>query len=155
MSAEREDSFLVVGGGGIGEKHIGAIRKAGVQRIGVVEPREDRQAELVGHYGLEAAWSNLEGADLTRYSHAVVASPPKQHLQHSRQLVKAGIHVLCEKPLAADQNQADEFERLDLESEAVIRIGYTRRAVLTESPILGPEGNKEFLIAAARDGARG
>jgi 23S rRNA (cytidine1920-2'-O)/16S rRNA (cytidine1409-2'-O)-methyltransferase len=26
---------------------------------------------------------------------------------------------------------------------------------LTESPILGPEGNKEFLIAAARDGAGG
>ncbi len=26
---------------------------------------------------------------------------------------------------------------------------------VTESPILGPEGNKEFLIAAAREGARG
>ncbi len=47
----------------------------------------------------------------------VVAAPPAEHLALTRSGLRAGCHVLCEKPLAPELDQVTEIVELSRESE--------------------------------------
>ncbi|MBI4024353.1 MAG: Gfo/Idh/MocA family oxidoreductase [Verrucomicrobia bacterium] len=121
-------SFLVVGGGSIGERHLRCAGKAGYQRLGIIEPRDERRAELSAKYDAEFAWRRLEDADCSRFTHAIVATPPGQHLEHTRFLVAHGLHVLTEKPLCASLEDAAEFVNLARTAKVTIRVAFTLRS---------------------------
>lgn len=122
-------SFLVVGGGSIGERHLRCARKAGVTQLGLIEPKDDRRNDLTRKYDLASCWSSLDAADLSRFSHSIVASPPRFHFDHTRRLAQSRLHVLCEKPLAASRQDLEKFMTLDPGCEPLIRIAYTRRSL--------------------------
>ncbi len=119
----------MIGGGGIGERHLRCLKKAGFEQVGLVEPREARRAELASKYSVEHTWSKPEDADFSRFTHAVVATPPTQHLDHTRLLASHGIHVLTEKPLCASKEEADEFVKLAASAKVVIRVAFTYRSI--------------------------
>ncbi len=124
-----ETSFLIIGGGGIGERHLRCVQKAGVARVGLVEPRAERRAELQSRYGVKDAWAEPGQVDFSKFTHAVVATPPSQHFEHTKLLASRGIHVLCEKPLCAGNEEAVEFVKMEKSMKGMIRIAYTYRSI--------------------------
>lgn len=124
-----DTSFLVIGGGGIGERHLRCIQKVGISRVGLVEPRAERRAELQAKYGVKDAWAEPEQVDFSKFTHAVVATPPSQHFAHTKLLSSRGIHVLCEKPLCASNEEAVEFVKMAASAKGTIRIAYTFRSI--------------------------
>ena len=73
-------------------------------------------------------WSSLEAALVDPAIHAVyVASPVFLHASQTIQSLKAGKHVICEKPMAMNEAEARTMVRAAEESGKTLGIAYYRR----------------------------
>lgn len=79
----------------MGRWHAHAVRAVGAEVVGVVDP--DRAA--AGRLG--PAMGDLAAALALAPDIVHVCSPADRHEEHALQALRAGIHVLCEKPVAA------------------------------------------------------
>ena len=57
----------------------------------------------------------------------VVASPSRQHVSHSLRALRAGFHVLCEKPVARKLAEVTEIERAARRSGRVMAVFHQQR----------------------------
>lgn len=116
-TAAEQPSFVVLGAGSIGLRHLKNLRALGVRRLACFEPdaarRESAAQDLPVpfHGDLEAIWEFRPDAVL-------VAAPTQFHLPLARAAVERGIHLFVEKPLAhASEGLAaltEEAERREL-----------------------------------------
>jgi predicted dehydrogenase len=67
-------------------------------------------------------WKDLAGADL-----AIVASPPKHHAEQSIDALRAGVAVLCEKPMASSLPEGEAMVAAAEDAGGVLAIGLVRR----------------------------
>ena len=58
---------------------------------------------------------------------AVVVTPTSFHFEVAKELLLAGKHVFCEKPLCSTTEQAIELENLALEKKLVLQVGHSER----------------------------
>ncbi len=105
----------VIGTGFIGPVHIEALRRLGVPVVGLLGSSTERSAVMAKRLGIPKAYVDL--AELTsdpevRVVH--VTSPNRYHFEQVMACLKAGKHVLCEKPLAMN---ASESRRLVQEAD--------------------------------------
>ena len=94
----------VVGTGFVGVVHVHALRLLGIDVAGVVGSSPERAAAK----GLAPVYDSLE-ALLADPSVAVVHLTTPNHLHHPqvKQVLEAGKHVVCEKPMAISLEDAD------------------------------------------------
>ncbi len=91
----------VVGVGFIGVAHVEALRRLGVDVVGVVGSSPERARAKAAAANLPAVFDSVEAlAEACDVVH--VASPNHAHADQVRTLLDAGTHVVCEKPLALD-----------------------------------------------------
>jgi predicted dehydrogenase len=84
----------------------------------------------------------------------VIATPPKTHYQFARECLQQGLHVLVEKPITVNSEQAEELIELAKENGRVLMVGHTfeynaavhRLKQLIDSGELG----KIYYVDAAR-----
>ncbi|MFL5722188.1 MAG: Gfo/Idh/MocA family protein, partial [Chloroflexota bacterium] len=91
----------VIGTGFIGTVHVEALRRIGVQVHGVLGSTPERGAARASALGVPRAYDSL--ADLLgdpRDEVVHVTSPNDLHLPQTLEVLAAGRHVICEKPLA-------------------------------------------------------
>lgn len=91
--------FAIIGCGRIAQRHAEHIAVRG-ELTAVCDIKKDRADELAGRYGAKAyseIGGLLENKDIDVVS---VCTPNGLHADHSIQALKAGFHVLCEKPMA-------------------------------------------------------
>lgn len=111
-----------------------------VRLLGVVDPDTTRADSVAREFGCKAFGSVLQM--LTTHSEvqaASIAAPTVQHLPVARELMKAGVDVLIEKPLAATIDEADELLKLAAAHKRVAQVGHLERfnpAVRATVPIL-------------------
>lgn len=140
----------VVGGGVMGKYHA-AIYAAlpEVRLAAVVDPDPARRTEAALAFGCGAyadIVSMLANEDIDAAS---VAAPTAMHYALTRQLLESGVHVLVEKPVATDVQQALSLMELSQRNGMVLQVGHiTRfyRAVHT----LTDEVKQPYLIEARR-----
>src|ERR687884_1944970 len=98
----------VVGTGFVGVLHVEALRRLGVEVLGVVgsSPERARAKGLEPYDSLEALLAD------PRVDVVHVTSPNHLHYEQAKAVLAAGKHVVCEKPLALDSAQSAEL--LDL-----------------------------------------
>jgi predicted dehydrogenase len=96
----------VVGTGFMGRVHVDALRRLGVNVVGMVGSSRHRAAEA----GLAPAFESFE-AMLGDGRVDVVHITTPNHLHHSqaRAALQAGKHVVCEKPLATTSNESADL----------------------------------------------
>jgi len=103
----------VVGIGFIGDAHIEALRRIGVDVVGVVGSSPERAREKAESAGLPPVYESV--ADLAadpEIGVVHIASPNHAHADQVRTVLDAGKHVICEKPLAlSSEDTADLVSR--------------------------------------------
>jgi predicted dehydrogenase len=91
----------VIGTGFVGVVHVEALRRIGVEVVGVLGSTPERAAAKAAAAGLPAPYPSLDAllAD-DRVDVVHVATPNHLHVPQVRAALAAGKHVVCEKPLA-------------------------------------------------------
>jgi predicted dehydrogenase len=103
----------VIGSGFIGTVHIEALRRIGVQVRGLLEIDPERGAQRAAQLGLPKAYASLdELLHDERVEIVHIASPNQLHFPQAREVLAAGRHVVCEKPLAMTSAESGELVRL-------------------------------------------
>jgi predicted dehydrogenase len=110
MKPVQEIGAAVVGTGFIGVVHVEALRRLGVQVHGVVGSAYERTAARSRELGLPPAYESLDAmlAD-TRVDVVHITSPNHLHHTHVVQALRAGKHVVCEKPLAMTASESADL----------------------------------------------
>jgi len=91
----------VIGTGFIGTVHVEALRRIGVNVLGVLGSSPERGAARADALGVARAYASLDDLladDAVDVVH--VTSPNDLHVSQAAAALRAGKHVVCEKPLA-------------------------------------------------------
>jgi predicted dehydrogenase len=118
--------WLVIGIGDITRKRvIPAILEEPRSEFHAVLTRDPRKAEA---YPGVRVWSSLEAAlDDPAIDAVYVASPVALHAPHSIASLRAGKHVLCEKPMALDYSEAQSMVAAAKQAQRLFAVAYYRR----------------------------
>jgi UDP-N-acetyl-2-amino-2-deoxyglucuronate dehydrogenase len=101
--------FAIVGCGRIAQRHAEHISKRG-QLVAVCDVVEDKAQQLATTYGAKAYTSYTEMlANESSIDVIAVCSPNGLHAQHAIDGLKAGYHVLCEKPMGLSVKECGEM----------------------------------------------
>jgi predicted dehydrogenase len=119
---------VVVGTGFIGPVHVEALRRIGVTTAGVIGTTPSRSTAAAERLGLPSIIKTFEDA-LTDASVDCVhlATPNHLHFQQAAAVLKAGKHVVCEKPLAMNSTESAELVRIARESGRAAAVSYNLR----------------------------
>ena len=119
-------NWLVIGIGDIARKRVlPAILAEPRSRLYALLTRDVRKAEA---YAGAVAYTDLGAALRDPAIDAVyVASPVALHAEQTIASLRAGKHVLCEKPVAMDVAQAEAMAAAAAESGRLVGIAYYRR----------------------------
>jgi predicted dehydrogenase len=100
----------VVGTGFIGVVHVDALRRLGVEVLGVVGSTPERARAKAADAVLPDAYESFDAmlAD-NRVDVVHLATPNHLHYGQAKAALDAGKHVVCEKPLALDASQSGEL----------------------------------------------
>ncbi len=109
MKRLNELKAAVVGSGFIGAVHVDALRRLGIEILGVVgsTPERARAASAVAVYDSYEEALGDERVDVVH-----LATPNDLHHPQAKQALDAGKHVVCEKPLAVTSEQSAELVEL-------------------------------------------
>lgn len=101
--------IALVGAGGIGKAHAQAVDALeGATLAAVADVDRDVAAEVAAAHGGVAVEPG-ELADPGAFDLVIVASPPSTHPEIVEPLLRAGVPVLCEKPIAVDRTTAQRL----------------------------------------------
>ncbi len=118
----------VVGAGFIGPVHVEGLRRAGVGVAGILGSDPDKSRAAAERLGLPRGYGSLEEVLADRDVAAVhLTTPNRCHFQQAAAVLRAGKHVLCEKPLAMNSSESAELVRLAAESGMVAGVAYNIR----------------------------
>lgn len=115
----------VIGCGYWGAKHIRVLTGLPeVSRVVAVDSRPDRIEPIRRMYH-SAGYAHRLDEVLDQIDAAVVATPPRTHAPIAAALLRAGKHVLIEKPMAASTGEARELIGLAEAADLVLMAGHT------------------------------
>ena len=118
----------VIGTGFVGTVHVGALRRLGVNIIGVLGSSAARGAERGKALGVEKAYASLdELINEPKVKVVHVTSPNKAHAEQVKALLKAGKHVVCEKPLAMTTEESADMLALARATPVISAVCYNVR----------------------------
>lgn len=122
--------FAVIGTSAITTRFLEALAAAGQGAVlQAVYSRTKQRAQAFGaQYGAKAYYDSLQALAADKNVDAVyIASPNSLHCAQALCMLRAGKHVLCEKPMALNTAQAQEMEKAAKESGKLLMIGFVRR----------------------------
>jgi len=128
MRRASEIGAAVIGSGFIGTVHVEALRRLGVQVHGLLGSTPERGAASAERLGVARAYRSL--ADLLaddRVEVVHVTSPNHLHHPQVREILAAGRHVVCEKPLAMTSDETRELVELAARSGRVNAVNFNIR----------------------------
>jgi predicted dehydrogenase len=103
----------VVGTGFMGAVHTEALRRAGVEVVGILGSSEEKSRQAGERWGVPRAYRSFEEVLEDPSASAVhLCVPNRLHVAMARAALEAGKHVMCEKPLAMTSTESAELVAL-------------------------------------------
>lgn len=128
MTRRNDIGTAIIGSGFIGTVHIEALRRIGVSVTGLLEASPELGARRATALGLSRAYASLAellADDAVRVVH--VTSPNELHHPQVKEILAAGRHVVCEKPLAMTSGESAELVELAAASRLVNAVNFNIR----------------------------
>src|SRR5712675_182087 len=118
----------VIGAGFVGKAHIEALRWLPFPEQKTLVSSSERSAAAAKALGLERAYKSVEeiAAD-PEVTVVHVCTPNYVHFEQTARLLRAGKHVLCEKPLAMDSRESATLVTLATETNRVGGVAHNLR----------------------------
>lgn len=133
MSAVPGLRVIVVGAGVFGRNHLRVYRelqRAGeaVRLLGLVDRDEAAADQAAAEFGVPG-FGSLEAclAEVGRPDAASICVPTVAHAEAAEPLLRTGVHLLVEKPLASNLADADRMLALAEEFGCVLQVGHLER----------------------------
>jgi predicted dehydrogenase len=95
--------------------------------VALCDPDATRLAAVAATFPRAATFSSIDSAIAARPDLGIIASPAGLHAEQCIALVDAGIHVLCEKPIAARRADAERMVAAASRARRVLAVGLLRR----------------------------
>jgi predicted dehydrogenase len=103
----------LIGGGFIGPVHVEALRRIGVEVVGLLGSSPERAAQTAARLAIGTVYRDLDELLHDERVGAVhVASPNGSHFEQARRVLESGRHVICEKPLATRARETAALQAL-------------------------------------------
>ena len=144
--------------GGVGFAHASAVeRTAGLELVAFCDSNAARLESASADFPAAAAYASAdELIDDPRVDAAIVATPPSSHTDLCLRLLRAGKHVICEKPLCFTLAEADQLFDTALANGLVLTVNQNRRwdadfltlTSVVESGGLGEVFNVETFVGS-------
>ena len=136
----------IVGCGGMGSTHASAYQNDGrAELVGFVDVDKKRAVELAKRFGGRAYSGVTQMLERQRPEAVSVCTPPNSHAEAALAALKAGAHVLCEKPLAMTAAQARKMVASAKRSGRLLSTAFRHR-------FYGPVVGAKQLIDSGRLG---
>jgi len=118
----------IAGSGFIGPVHVEALRRLGVNVQGVLEATPELGRAAAQRMGLTKVYDSLDELLSDDDVHTVhIATPNRLHFEMARATLKAGKHVMCEKPLAMNSDETAQLVELARTANTVAGVNYNLR----------------------------
>lgn len=118
----------VLGTGFIGPVHLEGLRRAQVDVVAMIGSTPEKSLEAKAKYSLSGNHRTLEDVLADSTIDAVhVATPNRFHFEQAVAVLRAGKHVLCEKPLAMNAEESAELVALAESCRRVAGVAYNIR----------------------------
>jgi len=118
--------IAVIGAGHLGRIHAKLLSQVeGAKLAAICDPREAARDRVAGEFGVPAYADYrdcMSGIDA-----AVIAAPTRHHADIAKTLLKAGKHLLVEKPLADDPADARRLAMLAAARRLTLQVGHVER----------------------------
>ncbi|WP_025134188.1 inositol 2-dehydrogenase [Leucobacter sp. PH1c] len=151
--------FGLIGTGRIGQVHAASIAAAPEAELAwVADPFIDGARSVAERFGGAVTASPEELIASGQIDAVLIASPTPTHVDLIEASVRAGLPVLCEKPIDLDIARVDALRPLVAESGVPVALGFNRRfdpnhAAAQARVAAGEIGALEQLIIISRDPA--
>jgi len=123
-----KQTAAVIGLGFVGRAHLESLRRISVPVRGMLGSSRERSEAACESLGLERAYTSLdELAEDPDVSVAHICTPNYVHFEQASRMIRAGKHVLCEKPLATDSRESEMLLKLARERRCVGGVAYNLR----------------------------
>ncbi|MGB5135688.1 MAG: Gfo/Idh/MocA family oxidoreductase [Prochlorococcaceae cyanobacterium] len=124
--------FAIVGCGAISELYyapalLEASKHLPIDVVALFDPSPERSEALLKWFPNAVPVTQFEDAIAASPELALVASPPSFHATQANTLLEAGVHVLCEKPMASSVAEAETMIAAARKANRVLAIGLFRR----------------------------
>ena len=117
----------ILGAGMIGDVHRRAVLLAGAELVGVMASSQARSKEVAEAWGVPRAYDDVEQAAASDADVVHICTPNASYVPFAIALMKAGKHVICEKPLGISLADADEAAAVAAETGLVNSIPFVYR----------------------------
>ncbi len=127
----------IIGMGYIGESHIEAVRRIGCCELyAVADTNEELARAKADYYGIEKCYSSVSELLADPEIDAVHNCTPNfLHLSINKEIIKSGKHLLSEKPLCMNYQEAQELVKLKEQypdSVAAVNFNYRLNPMVQE-----------------------
>lgn len=137
----------LIGAGAIGAFHLKAMRRVPGTHLLVVADKNPEKARRLAHtHGVETCADTIEEAlDDPAVDVMIVATPPCTHAEIACAVLKAGKHLLLEKPMGLHLNDTDRILEAAMKSNRAVGVALVHRY----------DGNRFLARELIRHGAIG
>lgn len=120
--------ILSIGCGAITQTHyVPALHSLGVEIVALLDPSDRSVAEVQKLCPSALRVATIAEARACGADAAIVASPSAYHASQAIEAMEAGLHVLCEKPMAGTVAEAEAMLEASRRTEKLLAIGLFRR----------------------------
>jgi len=121
-------SVAIIGLGFVGRAHLEALRRLGIPVRGGMLSTAERGSSAAKSLGLERSYASLSELAADKDITCVhICSPNHVHFEQASTLLRAGKHVLCEKPLAMDSRESQLLKGIEKETGFVGGVAHNLR----------------------------
>src|SRR5260221_148908 len=121
-------SVAIIGLGFVGRAHLESLRRLGIPVRGGMLSTAERGSSAAKSLGLEKSYASLTELAADKEITCVhICSPNHVHFEQASALLRAGKHVLCEKPLAMDSRESQTLKAIEKETGLVGGVAHNLR----------------------------
>jgi predicted dehydrogenase len=141
----------VIGAGHLGRIHARLLQGLGqIQLVAVADPLASAREQVAAECQVPVVADHHQLAG--RIDAAVIATPTATHHDVALDLLGQGVHVLIEKPIAANTEQADRLIRVARHQGLILQVGHVER-FNPAFRLVAPQLANARYIEAARTGS--